>query len=345
MLGLDDLGQSSPDAGRDLVLVVATQTGRLQTEDHDRSPGGSPCRAEAPVGIGRCRHDGCGRTPRFVGGSERVGTAGAAARPLCLGGLDGEPIGDVVPLVAVVALDPAERQLMGTVAIEVDERLPQVAVGHGLLLRVLPSPLQPALPPPVAKAVDDVGRVGHDLDLAREAAERIEHGHQSPCADSSIRLPRRWPTDRRERPRPSRRGRGFPCTHRRCRPRSRRDPATTTPEPGINLPRIGSHGLAETAMIGRYGSRPLQSTTPRHRSRRDQGVDRLARRGPGAQGQARRATSSPGCSSGPTSCSWVFPPPRARPTSTPSRPKSSRSSPATSTSSAASAPSSAGTPR
>ena len=53
----------------------------------------------------------------------------------------------------------------------------------GLRLRVDPAPLQPPLPPPVAEAVDDVGRVAHDLERAvarGSAPPRARPG--SPCA-------------------------------------------------------------------------------------------------------------------------------------------------------------------
>ena len=43
------------------------------------------------------------------------------------------------------------------------QRLPQVAVGHRLVLRVLPAAALPAPPPPVGEALDDVGRVAHHL--------------------------------------------------------------------------------------------------------------------------------------------------------------------------------------
>src|SRR5690606_24319834 len=62
----------------------------------------------------------------------------------------GQLVGPVVPHVAVVALHPLE----GDVAPgrhQVDQRLPQVPVGHRLLLAVPPAPPLPPLPPAVAE--------------------------------------------------------------------------------------------------------------------------------------------------------------------------------------------------
>src|SRR5262245_35891901 len=46
-----------------------------------------------------------------------------------------------------------------------EDPLPEVAIGHGLLLAVPPAVLFPALPPSLAKAIDDVGAVRIDVNL------------------------------------------------------------------------------------------------------------------------------------------------------------------------------------
>ena len=59
---------------------------------------------------------------------------------------------------------------------QLDERLPQVAVGDRLAGRVLPAACDPALPPPVAEAVHDVGRVADHVERARVRLHRLEGG-------------------------------------------------------------------------------------------------------------------------------------------------------------------------
>src|SRR5690606_13739218 len=75
--------------------------------------------------------------------------------------------------VEVVPLHPQERDV-AALEHEFDERLPEVAVRDRLLLRVQPAPTPPALPPPIAEAVDDVGRVRHDLDRTTRRSYRLE---------------------------------------------------------------------------------------------------------------------------------------------------------------------------
>src|SRR4051812_22383959 len=78
---------------------------------------------------------------------------------------DGQPVDEVVHRVTAVALDPLEADLLLARQVQLDERLPQVDVGHRLLLRVAPPVLQPGGVPPVAHAVDDVGGVADDGQL------------------------------------------------------------------------------------------------------------------------------------------------------------------------------------
>jgi hypothetical protein len=96
---------------------------------------------------------------------------------------DGEAVDQVVHRIAAVALDPPERHVTG--AHQLDQGLPQVGVGDGLLLGVLPAVAFPLDPPAVAEAVHDVGRVRHDLDRHGRAvivgercmaAKGVEHG-------------------------------------------------------------------------------------------------------------------------------------------------------------------------
>src|SRR3546814_14887522 len=91
--------------------------------------------------------------------SDLLGLALAGATLLRHGRLHGEPVDEVVHRVAGVALDPAERHV-APIQHELDERLPQVAVGDGLALRVLPAPLHPALVPAIPAAVHDEGENG-----------------------------------------------------------------------------------------------------------------------------------------------------------------------------------------
>src|SRR5680860_200182 len=55
-----------------------------------------------------------------------------------------------------------------------DERLPKVAVGNRLLLRVGPIAFHPPNPPPVAEAVDDVCRVAHHDQGPVESGDGLE---------------------------------------------------------------------------------------------------------------------------------------------------------------------------
>ena len=58
--------------------------------------------------------------------------------------LDGETVDEIVHRVAAVALHPAERHVAGLH--QLDERLPQVDVGDGLLLGVLATRCAPTSP-------------------------------------------------------------------------------------------------------------------------------------------------------------------------------------------------------
>src|SRR5271170_2824017 len=73
-----------------------------------------------------------------------------------IGGLGGQLVDPVVPAVTGVALHPtpADGDVGGQP--QLYERLPQVAVGHRLVLRVLPAAAEPPPPPPVREALDDV---------------------------------------------------------------------------------------------------------------------------------------------------------------------------------------------
>ena len=114
------------------------------------------------------------------GAAERVRPQGTKCSPrhavLRGGGLDGEEVDPVVHLVAGVALHPGEPHRPGGVERQLEQRLPQVPVGDGLARRVAPAPTLPSLPPPVAEAIDHVGRVAVDVHRALDRLERPDHG-------------------------------------------------------------------------------------------------------------------------------------------------------------------------
>src|SRR5215467_8938308 len=84
---------------------------------------------------------------------------------LGLRSLHRQHVDQVVHRVARVALHPPEADVAPPAEL-VDQRLPQVPVGHRLAGAVDPAPLDPALPPAVPEAVHDVCRVAHDLERA-----------------------------------------------------------------------------------------------------------------------------------------------------------------------------------
>src|ERR1700683_4608337 len=90
----------------------------------------------------------------------------------------GQLIDAVVPAVARMALDPADTAGLVGGRRQLYERLPQVAVGHRFVLGVLPVAPQPALPPAVGEALDDIGGVADDVDGARpvrrQRTQRLE---------------------------------------------------------------------------------------------------------------------------------------------------------------------------
>src|SRR5262249_22758893 len=90
----------------------------------------------------------------------------------------GQGVRGVVQVVAAVAGDLAPRPVVTRRLGE--EGLPEIAVLHGLLLRVAPAVLAPALVPLVAEAVHHVGAVAVDLDGAPfgEGAEALDRAHQ-----------------------------------------------------------------------------------------------------------------------------------------------------------------------
>ncbi len=98
-----------------------------------------------------------------------------------------QPVGEVVPSVPRVSFDPPEGQCAALVLL--DQGLPQVTVGHGLLLRVEPVPRQPALPPPVAEAIDDIRRVTHDLQGTIERSHRVQNRSQFHALVGGLRCP------------------------------------------------------------------------------------------------------------------------------------------------------------
>jgi hypothetical protein len=67
---------------------------------------------------------------------------------------------------------------MGGIEGKLDQRFPQVSVGHRLVLRILPVAPEPTGPPALAEAVDDIGGVAHHLERpsigTTERADRLE---------------------------------------------------------------------------------------------------------------------------------------------------------------------------
>src|SRR6202453_5523145 len=162
---------SSPAIALPLPLCSRRPSGALglpgTTRSHWRES--SPCPARYPCSL----PFGPYRPVRFLPSS-------AARSAPQIGRLGGHLVDPVVPAVTRVAFHPtpADRDLAGQR--ELDERLPEVAVGHRLVLRVLPTAAEPPLPPPVGEALDDVGRVADHLHpvgrLGREGAQRFERG-------------------------------------------------------------------------------------------------------------------------------------------------------------------------
>ena len=99
------------------------------------------------------------------------------ARSACLGGgrLHRQAVHQVVHGIAGVALDPPEGDVLA-LRHQLDERLPQVAVGHRLALGVHPALLDPPFPPAVPEAVDHVGGVAHHLEPAGQRHHRLVGG-------------------------------------------------------------------------------------------------------------------------------------------------------------------------
>ena len=97
--------------------------------------------------------------------------------PLQIGGSSGESVDEVVHGVARVTLHPREVDPASRVEHELEERLPQVAVGHGLALRVLPPPPTPADVPAIVEALHDVGRIAHHLERAVQRGDRLQIGN------------------------------------------------------------------------------------------------------------------------------------------------------------------------
>src|SRR6266540_358313 len=81
--------------------------------------------------------------------------------PSCL---PSELIDQLVHRVPRVALHTAERD--ATLPHDLDERLPQVSIDDRPFLTVGPVSLEPAFPPAIPEAVDDVRRVAHYLKRA-----------------------------------------------------------------------------------------------------------------------------------------------------------------------------------
>jgi hypothetical protein len=75
--------------------------------------------------------------------------------------LHGKLVDQIVHRISRMALDPTEGDL--TELHDLDQWLPQVAIGNRLLVTGDPVPAKPALPPSVPEAVDNVRRVAHDL--------------------------------------------------------------------------------------------------------------------------------------------------------------------------------------
>jgi hypothetical protein len=75
--------------------------------------------------------------------------------------LRGELIDQLVHRVPRVALHPPERD--ATLPHDLDKRLPQVSINDRPFPTVGPVFLEPALPPAIPEAVDDVRRVAHHL--------------------------------------------------------------------------------------------------------------------------------------------------------------------------------------
>src|SRR5439155_23461129 len=103
--------------------------------------------------------------PRRVRRTEVGGRLRPRTAQLASSRLDRQPVDEIVHRVVAVALDPAEGDVAAAPNL-VDERFPQVAIGHRLAGLVHPVARQPSLPPSVAEAVHDIGRVADDLEVA-----------------------------------------------------------------------------------------------------------------------------------------------------------------------------------
>ena len=124
---------------------------------------------------------------------------------------------------------------------QVDERLPQVAVGDRLLGAVGPAALQPAAPPPVAEAVDDVRRVADHQQRPVEGAHRLERRPDLHPLVGGGGLVAGVVGVGAQRPGPASRVPGSRRRHRRCRPRGRR-PARAWRVGGVGECAAGSRG-------------------------------------------------------------------------------------------------------
>src|ERR1700722_20011538 len=96
-----------------------------------------------------------------------------------VGRFGGQLVDPVVPAVARVPLDPPPRDTRLGGQRQLDQRLPQVAIGDRLSLGVQPVPPLPTLPPTVPEAVHDVRRVTHHLNLGYRLRR---HGRNPPKA-------------------------------------------------------------------------------------------------------------------------------------------------------------------
>ncbi len=85
---------------------------------------------------------------------------------LCSGrnGADGEQIHQIVHRIAAVTLDPLEIGpfVFSMSEVQLDHLVPEICIGHGFALGIAPAIRLPLHPPPVSKAIDDIGRVAHD---------------------------------------------------------------------------------------------------------------------------------------------------------------------------------------
>ncbi len=162
-----------------------------------------------------------GRHARYTVGRTELGRRLlAAARLLGDRRLDGEPVDQIVHRVVAVALDPGEPHI-AAFEHELDQRLPEVAVGHRLLLRVHPAAPDPALPPAVPEAVDDVGRVAADLERPAQGPYRLQGCGELHALVGRRRLGAAGEGATGHCPRPAASARGSPSRRRRCRRRCR----------------------------------------------------------------------------------------------------------------------------